>query len=429
MAARALTFHSALLLSLLAGCSDDAGIGADGGTSFSSEDAAPAFDSTPVPQRDAASPDVVRMRPDAEVPDVIASLPYLEWRPISLNTIRDVDPCPESRCAWSAVEGQSGVINDWTGGAFATEEGGLGGLVYWGGGHNGYYGTEVYFFDLATLTWQRRGTTTDGMTSGDATTFGLDAHCRFWDGNPIPFHTFESPMYDSARNRFWVLTVADVVSHPPGSVDGCSSNRPAAFDFATDRWIDATAEGPLSFKHAATAYDSERDLFWGYTANTPATLVSYDPATDAFTVYERDSAIATGLSGAIDPVRDLFVVLDFRVDPRIRVRQLNDPEAPAVFVERTGDTEIEAHTQLGFEWSPELAAFVVWKAHRDIYLLTPPGAWDSEPWTWTRLTLGGDDPGEPVNGPYSKFQYVPSLGIALVCNAIDEPVYAARLVP
>lgn len=48
------------------------------------------------------------------------------WTVISLNTIDDVDPCPSQDCSYSAVEGISGVIDDWCGGAFATRFGELG---------------------------------------------------------------------------------------------------------------------------------------------------------------------------------------------------------------------------------------------------------------------------------------------------------------
>ena len=58
-------------------------------------------------------------------------------------------------CSYSAVEGVSGVIDDWCGGAFASGFGTLGGLVVWGGGHNGYFGSELYVFDLESQLWVR----------------------------------------------------------------------------------------------------------------------------------------------------------------------------------------------------------------------------------------------------------------------------------
>jgi len=71
------------------------------------------------------------------IPEVILSMEDDTWTAISLNTLADVDPCPDRDCGYSAIEGQSAVLNDWTGGAFASEEGALGSLLVWGGGHNG----------------------------------------------------------------------------------------------------------------------------------------------------------------------------------------------------------------------------------------------------------------------------------------------------
>src|SRR5262245_18766455 len=70
------------------------------------------------------------------------------WTVVSTNTIHDVDPCPKRDCSYSANEGVAGVINDWNGGVFASGYGAYGGLVAWGGGHMGYFGSEIYVFDV-----------------------------------------------------------------------------------------------------------------------------------------------------------------------------------------------------------------------------------------------------------------------------------------
>ena len=64
-----------------------------------------------------------------------------QWAVVSSNTIQDLDPCPTRDCSYSAVEGVSAVINDWCGGVLASGFGTLGGIVAWGGGHNGYFGS------------------------------------------------------------------------------------------------------------------------------------------------------------------------------------------------------------------------------------------------------------------------------------------------
>lgn len=365
----------------------------------------------------------------SDIPDAIKNLSLNQWQPISQNTIADLDPCPDSECSWSGSEGQIAVTDAWNGGAFASKEGKYGALVYAGGGHNAYYGNEVYVFDLQTLAWQRRNDPTDGKTPGDPSTFYLDENCRFWDGSPVVPHTYDSVVYDPETNRFIMLTPSDAASHvPPGRSNGCDSTIPAYFDLMTNTWGSMKSAGPGGLTDGPTAYDQKRKLFWGRTGyRDPRLLVSYDPAKDKWESYE-DEPINTDSMGAIDPIRDLFVTANFRYNADIEVHDLSRPSKPVTYVQTTGDKQIEQSAELGFEWAEKLGGFIAWNNGQDIYLLTPPkGNWQKDPWTWKRATTSGANPGIVSNGAYSKFQWVDSLGIALIAPRIDSPVYAIKL--
>ena len=58
--------------------------------------------------------------PGVAAADVVDELQPGHWAAVSLNTLRDVDPCPGGGCSYSAVEGQAAVLDDWNVGAFAT---------------------------------------------------------------------------------------------------------------------------------------------------------------------------------------------------------------------------------------------------------------------------------------------------------------------
>ena len=365
----------------------------------------------------------------SEVPVTIKNLPINQWQPISKNTIADLDPCPDSECSWSGSEGQIAVTDAWNGGAFASNEGVLGALVYAGGGHNAYYGNEVYVFDLQSLTWQRRNDPTDGKIPGDASTFHLDENCRFWDGSPVVPHTYDSVVYDPETNRFILLTPSDAASHvPPGRPNGCDSTIPAYFDLSTNSWGSMKSAGPGGLTDGPTAYDHKRKLFWGRTGyRDPRLFVSYDPAKDEWQAYE-DEPINTDSMGAIDPVRDLFVTANFRYNADIEVHELSRPSKPVTYIKSIGDKQIENNAELGFEWANKLGGFIAWNNGKDVYLLTPPeGNWRKNPWTWSKISAGGINPGIVSNGAYSKFQWVDSLGIALIAPRIDAPVFAIKL--
>ena len=410
---------------LLAACGDDSSSDAsvDAATDVPGVDSGLDASRDSGPARDAL-PDV-RAPLDADLPMELEELPVNEWRAVSRNTIDDVDPCPTDRCAWSAVEGQSGVVEDWTGGAYASEEGALGGLVYFGGGHNGYYGNEVYFFDFATLMWERRGEPTDGQTPGDATTFGLDEHCRFWDGAPLALHTYESVFYDPLQNRFWLSHVSDAPSGPPGPPAGCGSDRPAYFDFATSSWSDSSAS-PVQTVFAGSAWDASRNRAWIVDTNA-SRVHSFDPVGDTWQSHAGGSPLGIDIAAAIAPSADLLVITDTRSAARVVAFDLADPSQDWFEVTSEGDTEILGSSKLGFEWSPELDAFVAYSSGQSLYLLSVPSDPRSEAWTWTRIDPGGVEPDAPVNGPYSKFQYVPEMGIAFVASSVTGPVFAIRL--
>ncbi len=364
------------------------------------------------------------------VPEAIQNLELHVWTPISLNTLADVDPCPDRDCGYSAVEGQSAVLNDWTGGAFASAEGDHGGLIYFGGGHNGYYGNEVYLFDIGTLSWTRASEPTVGQTPGDATTFDLGQDtCLYYDGHPLAFHTYDSVAYIPTTRRFFLSALGDAPSQPPGLVTGCSSPVGMMYDFAGADWVAVGDAIPVSAKYVPTAYDESRDAVWVWSQASPWSLQQYDVASDTWTEHGGDYLSSIDAVGAIDPGRDLFVVCEFRSGHEVLVKDLANPDAEALSVTTAGDTEIQQHGQVGFEWMPSLGQFVAWHAGSAIYLLEPPsGDWSTGTWQWTRVDLTGTPPTDPMNGPFSKFQVAPKLGIALVATKRDEAVHAVRLV-
>ena len=411
----------------------DGSIGLDGGPgdSGSALDAAARDSGT----RDSGTRDSgIRDSGLVDVPAALAELPLNEWRAVSTNTIRDLDPCPVSRCAWSSLEGLSGVTADWTGGVYASEQGAFGSLIYWGGGHNGYYGNEVYSFDIATLTWERLSDPTDGMTPGDATTFGFNEEtCRWWDGRPVSMHTYDSVFYEPGRNRFWLSSVKDFggsfgVDGLRATIAACGSRLAANFDLTNGVWEDSATEGAVGI-FGAGAWDSSRGLLW-YAFRQE--IHSFDPVADVWVNHgRRTNAPGLDTAGAIDPGRDLFVVTDFRGDrDAVYAISLADADVPGAVVTTVGETEIQASGGNGFEWAEELGGFVAYKSGRDVFLLTPPdGDYATAPWVWSRIVATGVEPDMPENGPYSKFQYVPGLGIAFVASRVNGAVFAIRLAP
>jgi hypothetical protein len=346
-----------------------------------------------------------------------------QWAVVSSNTIEDLDPCPTRDCSYSAVEGVSAVINDWCGGVFASGFGALGGLVAWGGGHNGYFGSEIYVFDLAAHAWVR---VTDPYDDGSAS---VAASCSdegiYPDGSACPTHTYNAIEYHPPTNELVLLT-----GTPDPVMGGAVDGRAHLFNFTTGRWrLGAANAAPHSYD-APGAYDAGRDVFWqlyGYVYH----LAAYDPNLDAWTDYGSPGTWNIDGAGRVDPVRDLFVFLDARGTAKLYAIPLAAPRTPLIELHTSGDTEIQSADKMGFDWDPIHEHFVAWDDGADVYVLTPPaGDWRTEDWVWTRVPPADGNsvvPSRNANGTYGRFRYAASINAFLLVSSTAGPVWAYRL--
>lgn len=346
------------------------------------------------------------------------------WAAVSLNTLADVDPCPARECSYSGNEGQAGVVDDWTGGVFASQLGAQGGYVVWGGGHGGYLGNEIYVFDLATLRWERYSEPVQEPTCN---------HDRgeLQDGSPCARHTYDYVDYHPPSNSF--VSLGSASDHDCG---GCGTPAVHLFDLTARSWRrggDRFA-GFQGFTGASSAYDAERDVFWVWPAyNQP--FSKYDPAAGMWTQYENTPINIDAVS-SIDPSRDLFVTVDARDDSvnahRVLVRDLRNPRQAPVAVRTSGDRAVEFKSAAGFEWDPKLSKFVAWIGGTSVYTLAAPqGDWKRGTWSWTKVAAAATNAVTPTapnaNGTYSRWRYVPALDVYLVVNRVGDPVFALKV--
>lgn len=349
------------------------------------------------------------------------------WVVISENTIQDLDPCPQRDCSYSAVEGLAGLINDWCGGAFAAGYGRFGSLVAWGGGHNGYFGSELYVFDLDSGRWAR---VTDPYDDGSSS---VAASCSddgvYPDGSACPTHTYDQVDYHPATNRFVIIG-----GTPDPVCGGCVDDRIHLFDFDDRTWHLGARKPSALMYSGATGYDPTRDVFWLLSAYTRV-FSKYDPGADVWSEYGAvDNSFEIDGAGVVDPVRDLFLFLDSRGSGKLYAIPLSDPTSDLIELATEGDREIQsAGAALGFERIPQEDCLVAWHDGAEVYVLRPPdGDWRTGSWRWTRVV---PDPANSVvprrnpNGTYGRFRYAPSVNAFVLVSAYDGPVWAYRLTP
>jgi hypothetical protein len=365
----------------------------------------------------------ISMLPRMAVAGPIDSLPAGTWYDVPNSRMSTVDPCPAANCSYSGNEGQSGVMNDWSGGAFATGYGTQGGLVIFGGGHNGYLGNEVYVFDVAQLKWVRLTSPLDNPT------------CNYdegelQDGSPCAAHTYDYVQYHPKTNSF-----VELGSTSLENVGGGGSPRVHLLNLATKQWRRGARRANFNDQTgSSTAYDPNRDVFW-FLGPFNNYFDSYDPnangGSGAWTQYQQFN-IEIDAVADIDPTRDLYVVVEGRVSHSLYVFDLKNPSQPPVKVQTSGDTTVQNSAGNGFGWDPVAGAFIGWAGGTSVYKLTPPsGDWRTGTWIWTRLDPASGNSANPgAKNPantYSRWRYVPSVNAWIIANSTSSDVFFYKL--
>jgi hypothetical protein len=330
-----------------------------------------------------------------------------------------VNPCPSDGCSYSGFDGINGVVDSWSGGTFATGLGPLGTYVVFGGGHNSYYGNELYGFDLSTRLW-RRITEPVVNPSCNQSTGTLQG------GGPCSPHSYSYLNYHPATNSF--VELASASNHDMG---GGGAPRVMMFDFDTGVWSRRASKPTfVSGTGASTAFDPSRGssgIFW-YVGSFGIRFASYDPALDRWSEYSQ-IAIDIDTQSAIDPVRDLLVVLDARGSNSVLAFDLTQPNAQPVSLTLQGGGPVLNAYAPGFQYHPPSGSFVAWIGGKNVWRLRPPlGAWRTQPWVWEEVTVqGAISPGNRASsGTYNRWQWAPLIDSFVVINSARGQVYAYR---
>ncbi len=350
------------------------------------------------------------------------------WTTISQNTIADLDPAKDpaanpnypGTAPWAGNNGQSCVIDCWNGGALATGYGAKGALIIWGGGHAGYYGNEVYAFDLATQQWSRL--TNPYPNPVFPVTDGI------WpDGTPSVPHTYGMVGYDPNTNSFATMLVQT-------SNNFYLTAIPMFFDLGTKKWRRAP-QSPKNVVYGGwTAYDAKRDAWWMEGGDSGGVFARYsmngDGTNGTWSNWPANFSSLDSMA-AIDPDDDVLVVTDFGKGPNLYGIDLTNPSAAPVALTQGGSPPTRDGRE-GWEWSTLRHAFIYWRSGADVYeVKLTGGTWATGTWTWIKLTSSANTiaPTDPSPGVYNRFRLARygTDEYGVVVNDINGPVYAFRL--
>ncbi len=340
--------------------------------------------------------------------------------------------CVDDSVGVGGVIGCRGVVDAWSSGAF---DSGRGRMLVWGGGHDDYWGNELYAFNLADGAWERitePSTIPEGMTDTDF--FNRDP---LPDGRPNSRHTYDGIEYLADLDLLW--------GHGGSRArDGNSTPINWFFDPTTSTWS-TRAEGPGGFSNASAYDEARRRIFVKRSESLHVYDVDADVWTDVpgfgFEPLWPRYAVGGDKTGAFDPTRGLFwsvgsgeiMVWDSAsntdaTDDWVTTGGGDYSNAdgagsrPDQLFESGGGDIYDASAP-GFAYSTADDAFVAWPNGGPPYIL------DLESRAWTIGNPDGAPTSDTSGGTYGRWAYVAAFNVFVLVNAIEENVYFYKHTP
>jgi len=314
--------------------------------------------------------------------------------------------CPEI-ASIHGVEGCQAVMADWSGGLADLKRNRL---VIWGGGHNGYYGNELYALDLNPLKMQRL---TEPSSDSDISNL---ASCpeAYLDGKPNARHTYSGLQYLAGRDLYFAFGAA---LSPCGNF----TNVVWIFDPTASTWVRKNSKGhPNPAQNGSvplTAYDSTGDAVYAMEGNAGA-FWKYDLGADNWAHLADVSACARlNMTSAIDPKRKIYLCVgnnsfnQIRIGGRYATKNLKG----------TNCSGLVAASGPGFDFDSSTGRFVGWAGGNEVYI------YDPEADSCTRESYAGGPGPAQKNGTYGRFRYFPALDVFAIVNDWKENAFTLRL--
>lgn len=313
------------------------------------------------------------------------------------------------------------LMNQWAGGALDSDHEIF---MVMGGGHQQYYGNEIYGFSLSALTWSRLSVPSSlvGFTKGGSAE-------TFADGQPVGQHTYNGLVFVPGTGVF-TLGIC-------GQDDGGCSNIAFKQDLsalsptAYNHWASVAAINGLYVPAETVAFDSVSNCIFA-TGNTesqaPSKLCS--PFTGAWSAeFGNDQAIDQPQNSAIQPGSQMLVT----GAGQFRAFSLTTGNSLTTTPGTGSDTTIVTAAAPGFEWDAHASKFVGWNGGKTVYLVDPSTyIITAHTATGTTPTCNAGDTnctgatGVQGNGTYGRFRYDAFHNCFVVVNTIFDPVYVYK---
>jgi hypothetical protein len=337
------------------------------------------------------------------------------WHAIPNTKLKSV--CPDDE-AVQAVMGCTGVVEAWNSGIADTKRNRL---IIWGGGHNDYFGNEVYALDLNSLAMQRLNNPSPvgNVTSCPET---------YTDGAPGSRHSYAGLSYIAHADRMFVWG---------GSKSNCGyfSTGTWTLNLATLQWQQMNPKGtaPQGGPGAVSDYDPNSKLVFVHDYLSGLYTYNYD-ANSWKKVLSDPYGIDYHMTGVIDPKRELFFAMGAAGSRNggIQVFDIKSGGGHGRHAWRISgcDGLLKAESP-GLAYDPYQDRIVGWPNFGNtVYIFNP----DTRSCTTQEFPGGPPDShqdGAPstTRGTFGRFRYFPDKGVFVLVNDADIDAYILRLTP
>lgn len=352
----------------------------------------------------------------------LIDMPADTWLEVPDSRLADV--CAAPSFGVGGMMGCAGIVEAWGGGAYSS---GQRKMLVWGGGHNDYWGNEIYAFDLRTGRWQRLNDPTPGDVVSAAGSDPLP------NGRPNSRHTYDGLQFLEHSGRFFAQGGA--VS--PG---GGGTSVTWLFDMRDLVWHNAGAgkDRPGGYGLASGYDPSTRSVFvrstkalWRYQADTETwTQLTGFGGRPNWPRYE----VGGNKRGAIDTRRKLFWSVgnnDFLVWDIAQGKIVTDEWVTTGGGDYTNERRVRNYTEQifrsgggdiynasapGFDYDSKADQFVAWKGGAP-YIL------DLQSKTWQTGSAAGAPASQVRNGTYGRWRYLPEYNVFILINGASSNVF------
>lgn len=300
------------------------------------------------------------------------------------------------------------VTGAWSGAALSQQRGTL---YIWGGGHNDYYGNEIYGFNIRDKHLLRL---TDPAYPANATGAPKSELSPFDGTQPNGRHTYDGLNVLEKADLLWAF------SGSLASGSGGADRETWLMDLATHEWRRDAATGDIPRKTygLVSAYDPINDRI--YLHDTYSFYqYQYTPKGGRY-LRLSDSQIGLDLTAAFDPLRKRFLMLGKGKQFLISTADGSDFRRQKIPLPSDLKPLHETNAP-GLVFDSKRKRFVAWAGGPMVFIQDP------QTMTWHSIVTVGAPNKATTNGTFGRFAYWRERDLFVLINNASDNIRVLKL--